>query len=219
MKRHSFNTNITQQVFLTRTKCLYQILWVGYLQGSWTLSQTSTQNIYSEAYFDFRKLKFRELIQSLILKSAAHATFFHKMGKPSYHVKQCLRIIFASTSPLWRHLEFFSQLPPPALREAHSPHVYLCGVLRGAQEHVGRPIPKCYHLVRVCFSGHRLCPCQACGADTGKIRRAQANTFGRFSWNSYQGFYFKLLNTRKKILLLLHSMLVKYNPFQIQKLP
>lgn len=46
--------------------------------------------------------------------------------------------------------------------EAHSPHVYLRGVFRGAQQNVRRPIPKRHHLVGVRLSGHGLGPCQAC---------------------------------------------------------
>lgn len=56
--------------------------------------------------------------------------------------------------------------PPPQQSEAHSPHVYRCGVLRGAQQHIRRSVPKRYHLVRVGLSRHGLGPRQAWGAET-----------------------------------------------------
>lgn len=46
------------------------------------------------------------------------------------------------------------------ITSAHSPHVYLCGVLRGAQQNVRRPVPERHHLVGVRLSGDWLGPGQ-----------------------------------------------------------
>lgn len=58
------------------------------------------------------------------------------------------------------------------------PHVDLCGILRGSQQNIGRPVPKSDHLIGVGFSRDRLGPCQTCPPTTD-INRGEDCLHGR----------------------------------------